>query len=109
VEPVYDCQVISTSETIGVSCEVLARRRAKVTAQDLKEGTLLCTSIGCCWRCCSPIFSSLPLLAVCQYNCNVTSFLTPTVVARLNVHVRHGRLNLCIDARGGVSDRVGAE
>lgn len=41
VEPIYDCQVIATSDAIGVSCEVLARRRAKVIAQDLKEGTLL--------------------------------------------------------------------
>lgn len=41
VEPVYDCRVIATGETIGDAHAVLARRRAKVVGQDMREGSLL--------------------------------------------------------------------
>ena len=41
VEPVYDCRVIATAESIGQAQAVLAQRRAKIVGQDMREGSLL--------------------------------------------------------------------
>lgn len=43
VEPVYDCRVIATAESMGDAHAVLASRRAKVTGQDMREGSLVTT------------------------------------------------------------------